>query len=419
MFVPRALRGERWRVRILKVSKSAVYARGEELLEASPERIEPKCESFGICGGCDLLHMSYDEELRFKLKHCNDALERIGGVDFRISEIVPAEQTENYRCKNICAVGGTTGTVNLGFYRKRSHQIVPSNNCEIQSLFAQKAAETVRVWLGKSKKAPYDESTGRGTLRHIWTRVSASSGEGQLVLVTARGLGDTSELLSELRRNCPELKSLLLCVNKSRGNTVLNGELYTLWGSDTISERLCGFDFELSPRSFFQVNPPQAERLYELARGYAGLSKNETALDLYCGAGTITLCLSRDAGRVIGAEIVSDAVSDARENARRNEVQNAEFMEADAAEAARKLEVPIDVVVVDPPRRGLAESVITDIAEISPKRVVYISCNPGTLARDLGRFEQLGYRVTAGTCVDMFPRCADLETVVLLESTDK
>ena len=418
VFVRGALKGEEWDIKILSASRSAVYGRGEALINASDQRQEPSCPVFGKCGGCDLMHMSYEEELRFKLDRVNEAIGRIGGLDFKIDEIIGAESIRGYRNKAIFAVGGEAGAPKIGFFRRRSHDIVPVSTCDIQSETAVAVMNALRQWCEMSGAEPYNEETGKGKIRHLFVRTAFRTGQLQAVVVSAKGFGqETQSLVNALREACPKLESIVLCVNKSRGNTVLTGELHTLWGSDTLTETLCGLDFELSPFSFFQINPTQAERLYSRALEYAAPSGGETILDLYCGAGTISLCLSRGAKRVIGAEIVPQAVENAKKNAARNGIENAEFICADAGEAAKELAkrgIRPDAVVVDPPRKGLSPEVIETVSQMSPSRIVYVSCDPATLARDLARFDSLGWGCVSGTVVDMFPKTANMETVVLL-----
>ncbi len=419
VFVKGALPGETWELKLTRVTASAAWARGEKLLAPSPERRTPPCPVYGKCGGCALLHASYAAELDCKRTRVNEALRRIGGLAFQVSEILGAEKTEGCRNKSILAVAaGENGPV-AGFFRQRSHEVVPAESCLLQTPLSAAAARAVLDWMRERAIAPYDEASGKGQVRHIYTRCAFRTGEAMACVVTARGFGGeaTRALVEALRAACPSLTGIVLCVNKTRGNTVLAGDFHTLWGRDTITEELCGLRFELSPLSFFQVNPPQAERLYAKALEYASPDGAGTVLDLYCGTGTISLCLARGAKQVIGADIVPEAVADARKNAARNGVENARFLCADAAEAAETLRaegVKPDAVVVDPPRKGLAPALIDTISEMSPARVVYVSCDPGTLARDLKRFAELGYAPNAGVAVDMFPHTAHVETVVLM-----
>ena len=415
-FVPRALEGEKWRVRIVKVGASAVYARGEELLEPSPARIEPDCPFFGKCGGCDCRHMSYEEELRFKLDRVNAALERIGRQTVKAKEIVGSDVIERYRNKGIFAVAEVNGAPQSGFFRERSHELIGVDRCLLQNELAERAAKAVTAFMRKNAFPAYDEKSGRGTVRHVFCRRALRTSDAVVCIVSAKGFGDkTSLLVDALRETCPELSGIVLNVNKTPGNTVLTGEFHTLWGKAEIVDELCGSKFSIAPQAFFQINPPQAERLYERAVRYAG--NGELAFDLYCGAGTISLCLAGRFRRVIGAEIVPEAIENARANAEANGVENIEFLCADAGKAAQKLaerDLRPDVIVVDPPRKGMSEEAVRAVCSMGPQRVVYVSCDPATLARDILRFTELGYTLREATAVDMFPRTSHVETVVLM-----
>lgn len=416
VFVPRALEGEKWRIRIVKVASNAVYARGEELIAPSPARIAPDCAYFGSCGGCDTRHMSYEEELRFKLDRVNSALTRIGRQSVTASRIIGSEQTERYRNKGIFAIAGIAGEPNCGFYRERSHTLIPVDVCLIQNELAERAAHAVTTFMREYGFAPYDEKSGTGSVRHVFCRTARRSADAVVCIVSAGGFGDrTGALVEFLRKKCPELSGIVLNINKCAGNTVLRGDFYTLWGRPDIVDELCGNRFSISPQAFFQINPPQAERLYEKAAEYAGSGK--LAFDLYCGAGTISLCLARSFEQVIGAEIVPEAVENAAKNAEVNGRDNAEFICADAGEAAAEFSrrgLKPDVVVVDPPRKGMDEKAIRAVCSMLPERVVYVSCDPATLARDLRLFTELGYELMEATAVDMFPRTCHVETVVLM-----
>ena len=418
VFVPRTIVGERWTIRIVKVTAGAVYARGEENLCPSAHRLTPQCPYFSRCGGCDCWHMSYDEELRFKLGRVNDALAHIGKQTLRCEEILGSEAIMRYRNKGIFAVAEVNGLPCSGFYRERSHELTAVDSCLIQNELADRTAAALVDFLRRTGLSAYDETTGKGLVRHVFCRTARHTGDAVAVIVAAGGFGtETSALVEALRRACPELTGIVLNVNKTSGNTVMAGSFYTLWGKAEIEDMLCGNRFAIAPQAFFQINPPQAERLYDRAVEYAALSGGELAFDLYCGAGTISLCLARKAGKVIGAEIVPEAVENARENAAANGITNTEFLCADAGEAAQALAVrglKPKVVVVDPPRKGMQEAAVAAVASMQPERVVYVSCNPATLARDILRFHTLGYVLEKVTAVDMFPRTSHVETVVLL-----
>lgn len=418
VFVPKALPGEQCEIKIVKVSNSATYAKIERLLVPSPHRRESLCPYYGRCGGCDTWHMDYEEELRFKLERVNAALKHIGRQEISAGEIIGSANILGYRNKGIFAVSKLDGRAAFGFYRERSHELIGIDRCLIQSELSCRAANAVVDFMNKNKLPAFDEKTGKGLVRHVFCRQAVHGTDAVACIVSAGGFGRyTAKLVEHLKNACPELSGIVLNINKSRGNTVLSGDFYTLWGKAEISDTLCGFCFDIAPQAFFQINPPQAEKLYNRAMEYAFSSPVGLAFDLYCGAGTISLCLAQKARRVIGAEIVPEAIENARRNAERNGIHNAEFICADAGQAAAALalrgERP-DVIVVDPPRKGMDEAAIEAVASMQPERLVYVSCNPATLARDILRFNAYGYTLREATAVDMFPRTSHVETVVLL-----
>lgn len=421
VFVPRAIVGEAWEIRIVKVTNTAVYARGERLLSPSPARNEPLCPHFGACGGCDTWHMSYDEELRFKLDLVNSALEHIGRQSIRAEEIIGASDVTRYRNKGIFAVADVNGVPCAGFYRERSHELIPVDDCLIQNELSIRAAHAVIAFMREHGIAAYNEANGKGTVRHIFCRAAVNTTDTVLCIVAARGFGALTEVLvNALRHSVPELTGIVLNINKTAGNTVLAGDFYTLWGRAGIVDTLCGNSFSIAPQAFYQVNPPQAERLYNRAIEYAAPTRTSQVLDLYCGAGTISLCLARVAGHVIGAEIVPEAIENATNNAEVNGVENVEFICADAGKAAEAIAargLTPEVIVVDPPRKGMDERAIAACASMQPSRIVYVSCNPSTLARDILRFNAHGYDLISATAVDMFPRTCHVECASLLQRT--
>ena len=421
VFVKNAIKGEVCRVQLLKVGKRAAWGKIEEILMPSPDRVEPACAAYGRCGGCVLMHMDYAEELRMKRQRVDDALAHIAGVQLCTEQILGAADMERYRNKAIYAVGCQHGRVVTGFFRARSHDVVPVSDCLIQSESACCAAKAVQEWMQKYQIAAYDEKTDAGDVRHVFCRVAQQPVGLQVTVVSRRAnLKHLDALCTCIRTACPETTGILLNVNQNPGNVVLGTKFITLWGNDTLEDTLCDLRFQLSPRSFYQVNHAQAQRLYDLALEYAGLTGREIVLDLYCGTGTITLCLARQCAVAYGAEIVPEAIEDARQNAQRNQIENACFLCADAGAAASYFQekgVRPDVIVVDPPRKGLAPAVIENIVQMAPQRVVYVSCDPATLARDVKLFEASGYRATRATAVDMFPRTDHVETVVLLRKS--
>ena len=412
VFIPGTIPGETWEVRIVKVTASAVFGKGERCLDVSPSRIASNCPAYPRCGGCTLRHMDYRKELEFKLQRVNDAYRHIGALPLTAAEIIGSPSPDGYRNKAIYSV---TSDLHMGFFRPRSHDVIPVSRCLLQKESSDRVAHAICAFCREHGIPAYDEKTGKGLLRHIFTR-TARNGEMQVVVVAAGGFGaQTAALTEAIRSICPEVVSVILNVNRTRGNTILTGSFYTLWGSDTLLDELCGLQFELSPLSFYQINPFQAERLYAKTLEYAAPDGKGTILDLYSGAGTISLCLARYAERVIGAEIVPAAVDNAKINAERNGLTNVEFLCADAGKAAAELAqrgIRPDAVVVDPPRKGLSEEVIDTICSMIPERIVYVSCNVATQARDLHIFSEKGYEAVEATAVDQFSRTSHCEVVV-------
>lgn len=414
VFVHGALRGEKCRVLILKTLKSVAFAKVLEVIEPSSERITPDCPYFPRCGGCTYRHIRYEEELRLKKQRVQDNLSRIGGSDVTVEEILGAQDTLRYRNKAQYPVS-KDGAV--GFYRARTHEVIECEHCLLVKPEADAAAEALREYMQSCRVAGYDEKTGRGLVRHLYIRSNAAGESLVCVLVNGDKLPKEDRLVTLLRDACPKCTGIVLGTNTKKGNVILGDRYRTLWGSDRLEDTLCGKTFRLSVPSFYQVNRVQAERLYAKAIEFAGLTGQETVLDLYCGAGTITLALSDHAKKVLGAEIVPEAIDDARENAARNGVKNAEFFCGDASDVAKKLareNLRPDVITVDPPRKGLAADVVESIAEMQPQRVVYVSCDSATMARDVKRLADLGYTAQRACAVDMFPRADHVETVCLL-----
>ena len=414
VFVHGALRGEKCRVLILKTLKSVAFAKVLEVIEPSSERITPDCPYFPRCGGCTYRHIRYEEELRLKKQRVQDNLSRIGGSDVTVEEILGARDTLRYRNKAQYPVS-KDGAV--GFYRARTHEVIECEHCLLVKPEADAAAEALREYMQSCRVAGYDEKTGRGLVRHLYIRSNAAGESLVCVLVNGDKLPKEDRLVTLLRDACPKCTGIVLGTNTKKGNVILGDRYRTLWGSDRLEDTLCGKTFRLSVPSFYQVNRVQAERLYAKAIEFASLTGQETVLDLYCGAGTITLALSDHAKKVLGAEIVPEAIDDARENAARNGVKNAEFFCGDASDVAKKLareNLRPDVITVDPPRKGLAADVVESIAEMQPGRVVYVSCDSATMARDVKRLADLGYTAQRACAVDMFPRADHVETVCLL-----
>ena len=414
VFVPHAVRGEEIDLRITKVMKTSCAGEIVKIHNPSPERMEPECPYAGKCGGCAYRHLTYPEELWAKRQRVQDALTRIGGLDLTVEEILGAKNPEHYRNKSQYPVGADGS---IGFFQARTHKVVPIRRCLIQTEAADRTAQAVGEWMRRYKISAYDETTGKGLVRHVCVRVNRKGESLCCVVVNGNKVPREPELAAYVTAAVPHTVGVLLNSNTRRGNVILGDKYRTLFGRNYLMDTLCGLEFKLSMPSFYQVNRDQAEVLYGKALEFAGLTGNETVLDLYCGIGTITLCLAKAAKRVIGAEIVPPAIRDAKENALRNHIENAEFFCGDAADIAAKLEsdgLRPDVVTVDPPRKGLAPEVIASVAAMGPEKVVYVSCDPATLGRDVKIFREFGYEAKRAAAVDMFPGTAHVETVVLL-----
>ena len=440
VFVPGTLRGETVEFRVTRTRKNFAEAEAVRILEPSPMRRDSDCPYFGECGGCDFRRMAYEEELRAKRQRVQDALRRIGGVEIEVEPALPAERPRRYR--NKCQYPVSASGV-IGFYRAGSHEVVDVRECLLQPEAANRSAEAVREWMRRYGVPGYDERTGKGLIRHVYIRVNRHGESLCCIVANGKSLPREAELVGLILAKAPGTLGVVMNTNTRRDNVILGARYRTLWGQNFLYDSLripspggmrelslpdgAGkvsspdgmreLSFKVSLPSFYQVNAEQTEKLYALALECAALNGAETALDLYCGTGTITLSLALWAGKVIGAEIVERAVADARENALRNGIANAEFICADASELAQRLNAEglrPDVVTVDPPRKGLTPEGIAAIGLMEPSRIVYVSCDPGTLARDVKLFAERGYAVRRAAPVDMFPGTRHVETVVLL-----
>ncbi len=418
VFAPGALPGERCSVRIAHIGRSAVFAQLLSVLTPSAHRVEPDCPYFPRCGGCALRHMDYEQELALKQAHVQSCLTRIGGQTISALPITGAAQTDGYRNKVQFPVQEQDGRPVAGFFSGKTHRVIPVRHCRIQPDCADAIRGAVLAWMEQYHIRAYDEQTHTGYIRHIYIRFGAESGQILVCIVAnCAQLPKKKQLVAALLAAEPGITTIVFSPNTKKGNTVLGTEFHPLYGDGTITDTLCGLQFRLSAPAFYQVNHAQAERLYEKAVQLAGLTGNETVLDLYCGTGTITLCLARHAKKAIGVEIVPQAIEDAKFNAAQNGMENAEFFCMDAGQAAKMLadrRTRPDVIVVDPPRKGVSADVIEAISAMAPQRVVYVSCDPATLARDLKLLTAAGYTLQTAEAFDLFPRCAHVETVVLL-----
>ena len=417
VFVPSAIVGETYRLSIEKVGKTWASGKIVEILEKSPHRVQRECPISASCGGCDFWHMDYEEESRLKAERVKNALNRIGGENLQEMPILAAPTCHGYRNKAQYPVSSGKKGVYAGFFKAGTHQVVENKRCRILPEDTDKIKDIVIDYVNQFKVTAYNENTGKGMLRHIYVRRGAVSGQVLVCLVVnGRKLPHTEALIEKLKA-IDGFTSLVLSVNTKQGNTVLGDEFITLYGPGYIEDTLCGLTFRLSPRSFYQVNHHQAQRLYEAAIQQAEITKDDLVLDLYCGVGTITLCMAKAAKKVIGVEVVEQAVQDAWDNAKRNGIENAEFFCGDAGQAALDLEkkgIRADVAVVDPPRKGLNADCIEALVKMSPRKIVYVSCDPATLARDVAILKERGYRLKNAMAADLFPRCAHVESIACL-----
>ena len=417
VFVPNAIVGETCRIRIEKAAKTWAAGKIVEVLEKSPHRVNRACPVAKLCGGCDFWHMDYEEETRLKADRVRQCLNRIGGESLTELPILAAPTCRSYRNKAQYPVSSKKGRAFAGFFRAGTHQVVENNRCLILPEETDRVKDTVMDYVNQNRVSVYDETAHTGLLRHIYVRRGSVSGQILVCLaINGRAIPKPEALIARLQK-IPGFATLVLSVNTKKGNAVLGDEFITLYGPGYIEDTLCGLTFRLSPRSFYQVNHHQAQRLYEAAISQAEITKSDTVLDLYCGVGTITLAMAKAAGKVIGIEVIPQAVEDARDNAKRNGIENAEFFCGDAGEAALALEkqgIKADVVVVDPPRKGLNADAIEALARFAPRRIVYVSCDPATLARDVALLKDRGYTLKNALAADLFPRCSHVESIVCL-----
>ena len=418
VFVQGALPQEKVRVRIAEVKKN--YASGKllKVIEASKDRVKPECPIYELCGGCQLQHVSYAGQLQLKQQQVQDALERIGHQKhLKALPTLGAENPWNYRNKVAFPIGREKGKTIIGCFAQGTHRIIDASHCLIQEQANNEAITAVREVMDKLGISVYDEDRHTGIMRHVVARTGIK-GKLMVVLVTAVAkLPKEKEIVKMLRSRLPHMVSLQQNIQTYRNNVILGRETKVLWGSQTIKASLDKFAFNVSARSFFQVNTKQAEKLYAKALEYAQLSGKETVIDAYCGTGTISLYLAQKARKVYGVEIVSPAIRDAQKNARENNIRNAEFIVGDCTKVMPRLYqqgIRADVVVVDPPRAGCTEEVLKTFANMQPKRIVYVSCNPATLARDIEILGKLGYKAEKVQPVDMFSQTSHVESVALI-----
>ena len=419
VFVEGSAVGDDLLVHIIKVKKNYAVGIIKKIYKASPDRTEADCEAFGRCGGCSYRHISYEAEKREKLQSVTDAMNRIGGIDIKAESIYTVKNPCRYRNKAQIPVGlDREDNLITGFYSKRSHRIIPCEDCLLQMPDFKNIVSAVRGYILGNPVSVYNEETGEGLIRHIYLRQGRKTGQIMVCLVIN---GDTlpkkDRFIEAVLESNENIRSIVLNINKEDTNVVLGDKCITVWGEDFIEDELCGLTFRISPLSFYQVNPEGTEILYGKAKEYASLKGGETLLDLYCGTGTIGLTMAKDCKELIGVEIIPQAIENAKKNAALNSIENARFICDDASGAAKTLfdeGIRPDVIILDPPRKGCSADVIDTVVNMKPERVVYVSCDPATLARDCRIFEDKGYKVKELCAVDMFPRTVHVESVALL-----
>lgn len=420
-FVKDSVPGDRISAKIMKMKKTYGYARLEEVLEPSKDRVLARCQKARQCGGCTLQELSYDAQLRFKEKLVKNDLIRIGGFEEELLEtamepIIGAEEPFRYRNKMQFPVGYTVDKnggeyLTAGFYARHTHSLIPAEDCLLGAEENRLIVSRLLTWMEREENRPYDEESGLGCIRHLLIRKGFHTGEILVCLVVNEPI-QGGEALRDVLFDIPGMTSVSLNFNHEKTNVILGNKTVTLWGKPFISDEIGGIRFEISPRSFFQVNPAQTEKLYEKVLEYADLTGKETVWDLFCGIGTISLFLAKKAAKVYGVEVVPEAIADAKRNAKNNGIENAEFLVGKAEE--KFLPGKPDVIVLDPPRKGCDGKLLRSILEIAPKRIVYVSCDPATLSRDLKFLCREDYALQEVAPVDLFPQTNHVETVVLL-----
>ena len=424
VFVPFSAVGDELEAKVVKVNKSYAYAKIERILTPSPDRIENLCPAFGKCGGCAFRHISYDAELRAKQAFVEEAFSKIGGIKPNFLPIEPSEDVERYRNKLEMPVGADeNGKLFCGFFASRSHRIIPVSDCLLQPEIFSEIAQFIIERAHNLKISAYNEELHQGVFRHIFLRKAANKPNGGLccVIVARRKVPEFSKLAHEIIEKFPEITGAVLNINPEKTNVILGEKEILLCGKSEISDEMCGVPVEISPKSFYQVNTRAAEKIYRKAAEFAQPS-GKTLLDLYCGTGTIGLSMAENAEKIIGVEIISSAVENARENAKKLGIENSEFICADAGKAAKTLSergIAPDIILLDPPRKGCSEDTLEICAKLSPKRIVMISCNPATAARDCKILENLGYKAETAQAFDLFPRTKHVETAVVLKQKNE
>lgn len=416
-FVDNIIVGEKAKVEIIYQSKNQTLGKVKEFITTSSDRVKPKCKICNECGGCVLQHMSYKAQLEFKKNHVRDCLNKIGHINVEVNDTLGMENPYEYRNKTQVPFAEKKGKIKYGFYKEDSHDIIPFQNCLIQTNLADEILSVIKELMEKYKIAPYNEDKRRGVIRHVLVRVGVHTNEAMIVLVTNEiDFHNRKLLVKELLKRFPSVKTIVQNINTRDTNVILGEKEFVLFGKGYIEDTILGVKFKISAKSFYQVNPLQTEVLYSKAIELANLSKEDVVLDAYCGIGTIGLIASKHVKHVVGVEIVKQAIVDAKNNAKANNINNASFVCGDASKFIvdlARVNEKMDVVFLDPPRKGLDEPLIQSLLKLKPKKIVYVSCNPSTLARDLASLKEK-YELSVVQPVDMFPHTYHVETVCCL-----
>ena len=423
IFIPNSIKGEKVRILIVKVLKSHAFGKVLEIIKTSEYRKESDCETYKRCGGCDLRHIKYEETLRMKQNAVQSLVNKTLENEVKVEETLGMENPYNYRNKAQYPVGlDKEGKPIIGVFANRTHEIIPIKECLIQNKKSENLAKFVLEFIKKNNISVYNEKTTKGLVRHIVTKIGIKTNEIMcIIVINGRNIPKEKELVSEILKAFPEVKTIVKNINTKNTNVIMGKENINLYGDGYIKDKLGDFVFKISPLSFYQVNPIQAEKLYNIAVKGAEISKDDVVFDLYCGIGTISLFMAKYAKKVYGIEIVEDAIKDAKENSKLNNIKNSEFIAGDVEivldDLINKKKIIPDIIMVDPPRKGLDNKSINNILKISPKKVVYVSCNPATLVRDLKSLEEK-YEIKTIKPVDMFPFSKHVECVALIGRKD-
>lgn len=418
VFVPASVTGDVIKAHVLKVKKSYAFAKVESVIKPSPFRIEAECPVSAKCGGCAFGHIDYETELQIKESHVSECFRRIAGLNPEFEKIIGCDSPYRYRNKAQFPVEYNNGKMLMGFYGPHSHRVVHCPDCILQPKEFSVILDAFSEYMTECGVTAYDEDKHTGLVRHLYLRKADATGEVMVCpVINGNSLPNEDKLIKRITDVSASVKSIVINSNTEITNVVMGKKCRTIFGNGYITDILCGLKFRLSPLSFYQVNHNQAEKLYGKAAEYAGLTGEENVLDLYCGTGTIGLSLAGRAKNVIGVEIVEQAIEDAKINAMENNITNVRFLCSDASEAVKILAqegIHPDVVILDPPRKGCSDSVVSAVASFDPDKIVYVSCDPATLARDCSSFGKLGYNIEKASTVDMFARTGHVETVVLM-----